>query len=323
MKYLEQLSSKYRHAINKGTPIQELNRIFEKYLRKRKETLTELAVTSLALSIDIIENTENVIALKALEMTNPNFNPELIDNYSDSQLQGIINSSKGKYFELLVASKLNNGETVGNITLPDGYKAELASSMNQPGWDMKITDTKGNAVEYIQLKATESTKYIKETLEKYPDIRIVSTSEVAGTDEMVIATDISDESVTTEMEKVLDAEGDSFFDNMMEGFNPLFPLSIIVATQGYKVVAKRSTYEEAVKTVKSRSERAVLVSSIGALAYAMGTGWYSLPITIGTGVILDELKKYKDLNTYFGEIIPRLQIFNDYRKSKRLSHGIF
>ena len=51
--------------------------------------------------------------------------------------------------------------------------------MTQPGWDGVVLNASGEVVESIQLKATESADYLRETLARYPDIQIVATSEAA------------------------------------------------------------------------------------------------------------------------------------------------
>ena len=63
----------------------------------------------------------------------------------------------------------------------------MAESATQPGWDIKVTDSDGSLVELMSLKATDHAAYITHALERYPDIDVVSTSEVyaamAGTPE--------------------------------------------------------------------------------------------------------------------------------------------
>ena len=50
---------------------------------------------------------------------------------------------------------------------------------SQPGWDIQILNADGTVDQVLQAKATESVSYVKEALEKYPDIEIVTTEEVA------------------------------------------------------------------------------------------------------------------------------------------------
>lgn len=290
--------------------------IYKKYLRKKHETIADLAVVATGLSVDLIRNQENELALEALNMTNPDFDPAMLNEYSDQELEGIVNSSKGKYFELLVIEELNAGGSVGGITLPAGYEAQIADSMTQAGWDVKIVDQNGALVEYLQLKSTDSLAYVQDALDKYPDIRILSTEEIESPNELVISSDIENDKLEREMLQTLESEGDTFLDNVLESFNPLLPLCFILTTQGYKVATSQVTYLKAISEGKDRAKRALAASSFGALSYALGAGWFSLPVAIGAGAVYDARKNFTELNNSFSRAIPFMQIFNQYRKTK-------
>lgn len=100
---------------------------------------------------------------------------------SGDELEGLVNGVKGKLFELKYVEELNAGG------LPEGWHAELATSATQPGWDIQIVDGHGDVQELISAKATEHVGYVNEALDRYPDIDVVTTSEVyaamAGTPE--------------------------------------------------------------------------------------------------------------------------------------------
>lgn len=107
---------------------------------------------------------------------------EKVDSLSSgAELEGLVNGVKGKLFEMKYVEELNAGG------LPEGWHAELATSATQPGWDLQIVDGHGTAQELISAKATEHLSYINEALHRYPDIDVVTTSEVyaamAGTPE--------------------------------------------------------------------------------------------------------------------------------------------
>lgn len=87
-------------------------------------------------------------------------------------LRGLISGVKGKLFEIKFLDHLNDGG------LPAGWTAELASSANQPGWDVLIRDADGTIHSEVQLKATQSVEYVREALERYPDFEIGVTHEV-------------------------------------------------------------------------------------------------------------------------------------------------
>ncbi len=85
---------------------------------------------------------------------------------------GFMNGVKGKLFEIELVNHMNMGN------LPEGLHAELAESTTQPGFDIKILDSDGHTVDVLQAKATESAAYVKEALERYPDIDVTTTTEV-------------------------------------------------------------------------------------------------------------------------------------------------
>ena len=93
---------------------------------------------------------------------------------SESELHGLLNGVKGKLFEMKYVDELNSGG------LPDGWHADLAKSATQPGWDLEIVNDHGATQDFISLKATEHVSYVKEALDRYPDIDVVTTSEVYG-----------------------------------------------------------------------------------------------------------------------------------------------
>ena len=97
---------------------------------------------------------------------------EAVQRLGPEQLPGLVAGVKGKLFEMHFVDHLNDGG------LPNGYEAILAGSATQAGWDIQILDANGQVAEVLQAKATESASYVREALERYPDIDVVSTSEV-------------------------------------------------------------------------------------------------------------------------------------------------
>lgn len=97
---------------------------------------------------------------------------DIIENYDDAELTGIVNGIKGKLFELRYVDYLNDGH------IPDGYQAVLAESAINPGWDIAVLGADGSVAEEIQLKATDSVSYVKAALERYSEINVVTTEEV-------------------------------------------------------------------------------------------------------------------------------------------------
>lgn len=96
------------------------------------------------------------------------------DRFStDAERLGFVNAIKGKLFELKYVEELNQ-------SLGSGYSAELAPSVTQPGWDIRIQGPDPETVEYLQLKATLSAQSVNEALEKYPDIDVVTLADFHG-----------------------------------------------------------------------------------------------------------------------------------------------
>lgn len=135
---------------------------------------------------------------------------EHIIGMSDEARRHLLSSLKGKLFEIRYVDYLNNGH------LDDGYSAILTEKANQSGYDIEIHGPDGHLTELIQLKATESIAYVKTALERYPDIPVVSTSEVhselvlRGYAESVSNGGITNSSLKSDMHDALGA-ADSHF----------------------------------------------------------------------------------------------------------------
>lgn len=97
---------------------------------------------------------------------------DILDYFSeaeDAERLGNLNNIKGIVFELEVVDNLNN----------HGLNAALFEATNHPASDLAIFNDDDEIISEIQLKATDSVAYINDTLETYPDVPIIATSEVA------------------------------------------------------------------------------------------------------------------------------------------------
>lgn len=306
----------------------DIRDIFLKYLAKRKQALADSLIASANLSLHIFEGDPDPLALKAIRMTNPNFDPNMIGDYSEDQLMGIINSAKGKYFELLVADKLNNGEQVGELVLPEGYHAELAESLTQPGWDLAILDPYGNVAEHLQLKATENFGYITEALEKYPDIRIIAADEAADSAPegytMVINSDIPDSEITSQIESTINIDNSGFIDKFSDAFHPLIPLAIIAGVEGYRLYTRKQNLKQAIKNGSERLGRSLFSTATGAMVFAVGGGILALPAAFTAGMLYRRLNNMRKVSEMMRLHISQIQNIIKFQISKRRSrNGIF
>lgn len=260
-------------------------------------SLIDLAVVASNLGNNVY-STEQIIQdpliKEAIEMTTNRPLEELAS--SPEMLRGVVSTAKGKYFELLVRDQINSGTSFGDISLAHGQIAELAEKLNQPGWDIAITDSQGHIADVVQLKATESVRYIKNALERYPDIKIISTSEVAhaaDSHQLVIDSGISDQAIENTVGHAISYASADFVDVVVDSFNPLFPLVFIAATEGYKVAVGARSVEEALANAADRSKRSLTGGAVGAVFYAMGFGWTSIiPAVLAARAGPDGMSEY-------------------------------
>lgn len=130
--------------------------------------------------------------------------------FHDDERKAAVVAIKGKLFEIQYVNYLNDGN------LPEGYVAVLSASANQPGYDIEINGPDGHISEVVQAKATDSISYVKHALDRYPDIRVVSTSEVhseivlRGWGENVSDSGITNSSLNSDMLDAGDAADSNF-----------------------------------------------------------------------------------------------------------------
>ncbi|WPL18970.1 hypothetical protein Thiowin_04072 [Thiorhodovibrio winogradskyi] len=294
--YLDPLLARYEPLID--TNIDAVKRLRERYAQYRSSRLLDLAAAAAALSLNDIASADPLV-LRAIQDTNPHFDASQLSSLSDAQLMGILSSAKGKYFEYLLADSLNKGEQVGDLLLPPGYQAVVAEHLSQPGWDLQILAPDGQISQYLQAKATDSASYVLDALETYPDIQILATSEVAshfGPDQMVLDTGISDADLEQLTRDGLEVTGDSLLDNFWHQFNPLLPLLLIAATQGYQVIMAKQTIADAAEVAAARAARAGTALAVGALIKVF-TDSIALGIVgaFAIGLFFDELQSIDDL----------------------------
>lgn len=302
--------------------IRTFSESFIRYLRVKGDALIDAAALAANIGIEVFHSGHDIDAklLKAIQMTNSNLDQVRLLSLDDDQITGVVNSAKGKYFELIVEERLNHGERVGDIVLPDGYTAKLAESMTQPAWDMQILDDYGHVSDYLQLKATDNLGYIKDTLERYPDIKILATDELAdhlhGGNYMVFDSDISNDAITEHVHDVVHDEAAGFADNFLDAFNPLIPLAVIAATEGMMVLLGKKAVEDAVERSSYRIPRSIVAGGVGAFVYAVGGGLLSVPASMVTRLLID---RKRNLNLFSQSLLEHkneLLLLNDHIRSK-------
>jgi hypothetical protein len=204
---------------------------------------------------------------------------------------------------LLVAPVSTEEARVGDVVLPDGFSATVAESMTQPGWDIQILDPNSRVSDYLQLKATDDAAYIKEALDRYPDITILTTDEaahaVASAD--VLDADISDKWLDHTIRESMGTADASFGEGFVGAFHPLLSLAFIVGTEGYRVAVSNKDATRAVLAIAHRGTRTLMSQSVGALVYAAGGGWLTLPAAVLTGLVYERLAELYEASSLIEE----------------------
>jgi len=173
-------------------------------------------IYSLLTQTAVDDSIESQIALDALRRMKNDWNDaseaqlsDAISDYDPEQLKGIANNVKGIYHELLFVDTYNkeNQETY----------AELFGATNHPGADVQIKSVDDNSlIREFQLKSTSSTDYVNEHVERYPNIEVLVTEEVAEKSSFE-SSGISNDDITAHINDVIEKIGtNTVFDRAIE-----------------------------------------------------------------------------------------------------------
>ena len=304
-KQLIEIAKQYeqKNSLDERTLKDRINQLYNDYILQREKGLIDAMTTAVA--IDSIFFSDQIDYSKitpqmeeSFHLAYPNHEIESLSSYDTEQLQGILNSWKGKYFEVTVRDQLNQGDWVGEIHLENGQQAILADDPTQMGWDLQILNTDGSVVQELQLKATESLSYVKEALEKYPNIEILTTEEISNElSKNILASNISENSleelIISPMEDLLD----SSWDNLLEVVLPGLPFILIAVGEGRHIITGRKSLELATSNILERSVKTTIAMGVGTLAFILtGMGLVAIPASILTRIGIDRHKNSMDLN---------------------------
>jgi hypothetical protein len=94
--------------------------------------------------------------------------------YDADALEGVINTIKGKMFEIMATNAENSDNDI--------WQAKMHEDESFPGSDIVFTNTQTGETLEVSLKATgaEDTSIIENALNKYPDLPIMTTDEAAA-----------------------------------------------------------------------------------------------------------------------------------------------
>ena len=117
----------------------------------------------------------------------------LFREYEPDQMEGAINTIKGKMFEIMVSNAENEDS--------DGWVATMHSDESYPGSDIIFSNEETGVQLEVSLKAAgvSNTNIIESALAKYPDMPIMTTDELAQVyedDPRVFGSGITDEELS-------------------------------------------------------------------------------------------------------------------------------
>ena len=183
----------------------EFKELWKKFVVSVSQNKFEVTAFSATLLALISSNAKELgmetssAVIEALHLANPQTSQmsdeqlsDYLTNLTPEQLEGVVNATKGKYHELKFVEHENNNF--------DDWHAEIISDPNHVGSDIVLTNLKTGDVTEIQLKATDSIGYVSEHIERYADIPVLVTSEVASKlGDSVQSSGMSNEDLTQEV----------------------------------------------------------------------------------------------------------------------------
>ena len=224
-----------------------------------------------------------------------------VERLNGKGLIGFVSGVKGKLFELQYVDYLNEGH------LPDGFRAELAGSPTNPVWDIAIIGRDGALHDAIQAKATDSTSYVTDALEKNPQIDVVTTSEVhshlimQGFSESVIDSGISDSALTAAVDGALDGATTSMH---------WMPSAVSLALIAFSTYNQEglSAYQKSRQFGERSSKSYLAYLAGGSLAVATHTWWIGALGGMGSRLILGAGRNKRDRLTQLKQLVRSNQV---------------
>jgi hypothetical protein len=205
---------------------------------------------------------------------------EQIESLDANAIQGFASGIKGKLFELKYADYLNDGN------LPEGFEARISPDPTNPGWDIEIVGPDDQLSEVIQLKATDSVGYVKDALERYPDIDVVTTHEVFGSLVMEgLAENVADSGITQDsLEKIIEGSFDSAAPSIDFVPSPISLALIAFSVYSRDDLSRYAKFREAAQ----RGAKTYLAYLAGnSLTVMTGTWWLGLLGGMGARVLIE------------------------------------
>ena len=301
-----------------------LRLVYLSYERKREASLLDAvtataAIDALFLTDRIDSDAINPQMRRSFALLFPGEDPEerlsALNGLGpdDPRVRAIVNPWKGKYFEVINEERLNNGGEIAGISLKGGQRAVLAEDLNQPGHDLEILNEEGTVGDVLQLKATESIAYARKAIERYPDIKVVSTDEVAGINPVdnILPSGINVKELNEDLFEPMKAIFDGSLEEMAEHVLPGLPFVLIATTEGAHVLMGRQAFQQAVERGLQRGAKTGAAMAAGTLAVLAGAGVFSLPTAFLTRLNVDRYQVLSSVATKLkadrAQLLPLVQ----------------
>ena len=200
---------------------------------------------------------------------------------------GFVNGIKGKLFEIKYVEYLNEN-------LDAGYTASMSDNPVNEGWDIKITGPNNEIENLLQLKATTTAGYVKDAIESYPEIDVVTLSDLQGqlssinSIENVTISNISNEDLLSPISEATETGNQAFF-------FPTIPLLAVgyLIFDSYKE-SDISTFKQHQQFSKRASNLVIDTSIISASA----TPFIGIPLVIGKAILFRGARKKREIVKY-------------------------
>lgn len=164
---------------------------------------------------------------------------DYLEKLSPEQLKGVANNVKGIFHELKYIDYINSSDL--------GLHAEIYQNTNHPGADIRVTNIQtGELVRELQLKATDSTAYIQEHIQRYPHINLAATSEIAERLQGIESTGFSNAGLASQTSSSFDEIEDLSMNSQIEDSLETSGL-LSAAFQASQVLAGKKKMAEASK----------------------------------------------------------------------------
>ena len=301
----EEYQRKYGEDIRSAT---RLHGLYDSYVRRRESTLLDAAAATAAIDalffadqIDLAAVTPQMREAFARAYPGRDLAERLEElgrlEPESPEVLGFLSNWKGVYHEVFIRDRLNDGNQLGSIALGEGQRAELAENLNQPGFDLRILNTDGTENLPLQAKATSEIALLHQHVRQYPDISILSTSEVAEqfADDRVFSSGVSNEELQKRVVAPMEEEWDGHVDEFVENVLPGLPFVIIATVEGARVVMGRQSFERAMHGAVDRGTKTGTAMGVGALMALAGAGVFSFPATFFTRLGIDRAQVHARL----------------------------